>query len=300
MNKYITTDGLEVGLQIAKSYIDAEVGMKQPVLVSGENIKTINGESILVGGDITIPIPDWSANSINEGYIKNRTHYAVLTTGLQTLTISSSQLNTNISEVYTDVDFMMNGIVYNTLSVLNKDIFVNAQAGGVATVVQSGSQYYLQFTEVYGFSITFEVCNRVSVQQLSEAYIPNTIARISDFKTINGQSLIGSGDIEVGKTNYVELSGASVTISSMLENTFYYDTTPLTSLTISAFTSSGNPKDEYKAVFKAANGMSLTLPSDIYWANGIIPEIEADVLYELSIERSLDIYKAVLVPFKSV
>jgi len=200
------------------TYYDCNSDIKQDVLVSGTNIKTINGESILGEGNLALA---------------TKTSF----------------------QQFTDV--------------------VYAQA------IEGGNFVYALPDQANGDEDDI-LLSRQTV------------------KTINGESIVGSGDIEVGKTNYVELSGASVTISSMLEDTFYYDTTPLTSLTISAFTSSGNPKGEYKAVFKAADGMSLTLPSDVYWANGTIPDIEANVLYELSIERGLDIYKAVLVPFKSV
>jgi hypothetical protein len=55
---------------------------KQNILISGENIKTINGVSILgegniviQGGEGTTAIPDWNASENEEGFIKNRTHY---------------------------------------------------------------------------------------------------------------------------------------------------------------------------------------------------------------------------------
>ena len=54
MGKYITTDNLELGLIAIKGYIDSGIGQRQPILIDGENIKTINGQSILGEGDLTI------------------------------------------------------------------------------------------------------------------------------------------------------------------------------------------------------------------------------------------------------
>ena len=120
----------------------------------------------------------------------------------------------------------------------------------------------------------------------------------TNIKTINGNSILGSGDI--GFFNYVQISGATYTISSMAEDTFYYNTTAMTRLTISAFSYSGKARAEYKVVFKSSSSMSLTLPAAVYWAHGEKPTIESNTLYELSIERGINLYKAVLIPFKQV
>lgn len=75
LSQYLTAD------EIAEVYatIDA-LDSKQDALVSGTNIKTINGESILGEGNLTIEggesvQPDWNAQEGESGYIKNKTHY---------------------------------------------------------------------------------------------------------------------------------------------------------------------------------------------------------------------------------
>lgn len=98
-----------------------------------------------------------------------------------------------------------------------------------------------------------------------------------------------------------ELTGSTVTLSSMSENTFYYNNTAITALTISSFASSGEVRGSYKiAVKTSSSGMTISLPATVYWANGAIPEVVADTYYELSIERSCGIYKAILVPFNQI
>lgn len=55
-----------------------DISGKQDKLVSGENIKTFNGESILGKGNIEIKggdTPDWNSPEGASGHIKNRTHY---------------------------------------------------------------------------------------------------------------------------------------------------------------------------------------------------------------------------------
>lgn len=103
------------------------------------------------------------------------------------------------------------------------------------------------------------------------------------------------------KWNSVALTGSTVTIDSASENTFYYNNTAITQLTISSFINSGEPRGLYKVAVKTgSSGMSLSLPTDVYWANGVIPEILPNTIYELSIEFSLGVYKAILLPFNQI
>lgn len=55
-----------------------------------------------------------------------------------------------------------------------------------------------------------------------------------------------------------------------------------------------------KIVFKTADSCSLTLPTEVYWANGVIPEILPNTIYELSMEYSLGVSKAILLPFNQI
>ena len=48
-----------------KTYVDNQVGTKQATLVSGTNIKTINSQSILGSGDLSVS-PTMSYNSSTE------------------------------------------------------------------------------------------------------------------------------------------------------------------------------------------------------------------------------------------
>lgn len=79
-----------------------------------------------------------------------------------------------------------------------------------------------------------------------------------------------------------------------------------TAITIENFEAPDKDVVEYVWHFQTGTMPTLSLPSYIHWANGELPEIEDDTVYELSItatrhySTSEYIYKAVLVPFKTI
>lgn len=125
-----------------------------------------------------------------------------------------------------------------------------------------------------------------------------------DLKTINGQSIVGTGDIEILKKviiissqNAISLTNGAVCIA-----TFLATGNLNVSLNKNGVTDFGN----YTFIFiTGSNPPSLTLDGNVMWANGTIPTIEANTIYELSINvisvsSGSEYVNAVLVPFKSV
>ena len=51
---------------VIKNYVDTSVATKQDTLVSGTNIKTINNESILGSGNITVEGSEWMLTSSDD------------------------------------------------------------------------------------------------------------------------------------------------------------------------------------------------------------------------------------------
>lgn len=121
-----------------------------------------------------------------------------------------------------------------------------------------------------------------------------------NIKTVNGQSILGEGNLTIGWTEK-EFTGEQVTLT-IIPNVFYYNNTPVSSLKLlgMTFTLPLPPRALCKVAFKTADSCSLTLPIGTYWANGVIPEILPNTIYELSIEYSLGVYKAILLPFNQV
>ena len=131
----------------------------------------------------------------------------------------------------------------------------------------------------------------------------------TDLKTINGESILGSGDIVVSggseKEVIIKTSNPIFDDSPMQPNKVYVYTNSNFSVNIQTFEQISD-YDIYTLVFKWPDA-GFAISSDVKFPNGEIPilaDIEYDTLCELSIvgitmgnER---IYNAVLIPFKSV
>lgn len=145
--------------------------------------------------------------------------------------------------------------------------------------------------------------------------IPDEIG--NKFKTINGESLVGKGDIKIGGEsthNVVIIDDGYFTIGStygpLLPNTKYICSYPLVGLHFfddflgledSWHGGITDSYSEYTIIFES-NDCSLSLPDYVLWANGVSPIIENGVRYELSISlmyiNNEYIAYAILTPFK--
>ena len=110
-----------------------------------------------------------------------------------------------------------------------------------------------------------------------------------DIKTINGTSLIGSGNIVIG---YKPLQTSTSTTMTLSPNIYYRNTnTSLTRLTINLGSESDSSiLNEYLVEFTTrSSGTTITLPSSVKWANGETPTFEASTTYQISIVNNLGI-----------
>lgn len=129
----------------------------------------------------------------------------------------------------------------------------------------------------------------------------DTLVSGENIKTINGESIVGSGDMVVGKITYfseedsLELSPGVVWMRrGMVVN----------SVQITGFVSNDKVYEEYAYHFYTgtiADGsvVKLILPDGVKYANKeIFDALESDTHYELSVVRSNGIVKAILTAFK--
>ena len=118
----------------------------------------------------------------------------------------------------------------------------------------------------------------------------------TNIKTINGQSILGSGDLATGTA----VSGkplttfySSTTTLSLNPNTYYRCTSSslASELTITLATASNSSiLNEYFIEFKTnSSGTTISLPSSIKWANGQVPTFEANTTYQISIVNNLGV-----------
>lgn len=110
-----------------------------------------------------------------------------------------------------------------------------------------------------------------------------------DIKTINGTSLIGSGNVTIG---YKPLQTSTSTSMALNPNVYYRNTsTSLSRLTITLNTATDSTiLNEYLVEFTTrSSGTTITLPSSVKWANGETPTFEASTTYQISIVNNLGI-----------
>lgn len=233
---------------------------KQDQLISGTNIKTINGESIVGSGDIVIEDSTyiWDLDGSNSGTI-TQDQWDALQRADNILIRGDGNINT---PQYVDKT--------------ESSIFI-----ALAMHVGLESWFYMDL------NINNNLTYIINVQDVN--YI-----RSGNLKTINGNSLEGSGDIVIGGGSssggsvYSEVShGTADTTFTLTPNTFHiWDEVGALTLTLGAETS--GVANEY--IFQFTSGSeptTLSLPDDIKWTGGEIPTIEANKIYQISILKGL-------------
>jgi hypothetical protein len=118
----------------------------------------------------------------------------------------------------------------------------------------------------------------------------------TNIKTINGTSLLGSGNIVIsggggsssGSGAYSEVNhGTSDTTFTLTPNTFHiWD--EVSALTLTLGSETAGVANEYLFQFTSGNtATTLSLPSDLKWANDAAPTIAENMIYQVSILKGL-------------
>ena len=119
----------------------------------------------------------------------------------------------------------------------------------------------------------------------------------------NGDTFKPIIDSKSDKPIIEDVSETSVSMA-ISPNTIYNCTSALSDIAVTSFNTTSEGHEEYMVLFKSGNATTISLPSDVCWANGEQPEIDADTEYELSISKRVvdgaNIFKAILVPFKTI
>ena len=115
----------------------------------------------------------------------------------------------------------------------------------------------------------------------------DTLVSGTNIKTINGESILGSGNIVIGGA-YAEVNhGTSDTTFTLTPNTFHvWDEVATLDLSFGEETS--GIANEYLFQFTSgATATTLTLPDDIKWANDSAPTIAENMIYQISVLKGL-------------
>lgn len=216
---------------------------------------------------------DWDErDSSSNAYINNRTHYFSPYVSGSPLVADDTTEGTNIAPV--GEYFKLGGYVYKSADMIGVEF--NCQTAGssviVSVVYEQGddgyTSYYLKHISGntnHGDPIMFY--GHGAFKPLDEVYIPDTIARYSNLKTINGQTIEGTGNIEIqasgGSAKWevrnVTYSGQSITMTNRVNpitDKVYYMASRTLSIIIDSITSYVGVMSECK-VFMSAAGTTL-------------------------------------------
>jgi hypothetical protein len=254
-----------------------DISGKQDNLVSGTNIKTINGESILGDGDLSIQ----SAN--------------IVTLDIGSLPTQNSSVAVNFTEDQLQILRLEDTVIKITFNHLGKPhVCTMFHTIPGVTHVYSGVAYTVKNSAVYDTNKRYIYGQFGHTSNTITFTIGDIIITESDVKTINGQSLIGSGDITIsggsssGSGAYSEVNhGTSDTTFTLTPNTFHvWD--EVANLTLTLGSETAGVANEYLFQFTSgATATTLSLPSDLKWANDAAPTIAENMIYQVSILKGL-------------
>ena len=198
--------------------VNGETGdvVVQETLVSGENIKTINGESVLGEGNIEIDVPvvDDELDENSPNAISNRAVTKVIHENEEVTAAALNDLNSRLIEANERIDSKQDSLISG----------VNIKTVNGETILGEGNVEI--DVPVVDTELDADSDNAISNKAVTNAISDNTSA-INDvnarvdgkqetlvsgvnIKTINGQSILGEGNIEIegpggGQENVIEI-----------------------------------------------------------------------------------------------
>lgn len=273
-----------------------DISGKQDKLVSGTNIKTINGTSILGSGNITIEGGSGGGSTSIKPYVLQ----AVALSELEGLGVGEHNLySRDYQKAGEDLAALQDAAIGDDLVALEYPYDESAMGYIFPTSVRIGMEEYGAEVQFYINGATFTL------------YYP--IAPSSDYSDIN-VSVLRQGEKEAVE----EALAGFADISDMRPNVIYR-VGPTSQVTISSFVPANvdvdkklYAYDEFTAILDLENTIDGDPPyfiigEEIMWANGEMPEL-TEGLWELNIARwtmasveGLDPrteYLGVLTPFK--
>ena len=194
-SQYQTKANLDTAL--ATKADKSSLASKQDKLVSGTNIKTINNQSILGSGNISIEsgtsiTVDSALSTTSENPVQNK----VITNTLQTKA-NASDIPTKVSQLENDSKFAtQEAVVQGLATKADKDSLTSLESDITNLQTTVGNQ---------DKSI---IANAQAIQGKQDKLVSGT-----NIKTINNQSILGSGNISI------EGGGSTVVVDNALSDT---------------------------------------------------------------------------------
>lgn len=200
---------------LTKTYYDNYVApLKQDKLISGTNIKTINGNSILGSGDITI-----------EGGGSDVPYIVVKDDGNNSFSIASGNVQ-SVFDAYNNnkpyLIYLPNGIGAGYYS-LAETVQVSGSQLQALSFAHTGTTHTWRYWRIYNDG-DVNLYNEISLNYATTTQLnskQDTLVAGTNIKTINGESILGEGNLTIEGGGTTDLTGYA-TESWVSEN--YYST----------------------------------------------------------------------------
>lgn len=194
-SQYQTKANLDTAL--ATKADKSSLASKQDKLVSGTNIKTINNQSLLGSGNISIEsgtsiTVDSALSTTSENPVQNK----VITNTLQTKA-NASDIPTKVSQLENDSKFATQTAVATGLATKADKDSLTSLEGSVSTLETTVKNQDKSI-----------IANAQAIQGKQDKLVSGT-----NIKTVNNQSLLGSGNISI------EGGGSTVVVDDALSDT---------------------------------------------------------------------------------
>lgn len=256
---------------------------KQDKLISGTNIKTINNQNILGSGNITISFTEQYKGTIT-GVSANGT--SVATSGVANIPAASTSAY-GVTKLSSATNSTSTTLAATPSAVKAAYDLANSYKGTVTGVKINGTTKNPSSGVV---DLGTVITSHQDISGKQDKLVSGT-----NIKTINGTSILGSGDIVIsggggsssGSGAYSEVNhGTGDTIFTLTPNTFHI-WNEVASLTLDFGSETTGVANEYLFQFTSgALATTLSLPDDIKWT-GDAPTIEANKIYQVSILKGL-------------
>lgn len=153
-----------------------------------------------------IPTPDWCATS-GPQFIQNRTHYYLVIKDYGHKDVSHTTTGTVLASGLTEGNILLISRINPEEDKREYKItygYINLPLSGPSVsarfeFAEDGSMSLVQRQDSYHINNSIHIEEAVIGRKLSDDFIPETIARTNNLKTINGETLIGKGDLTVGQ-----------------------------------------------------------------------------------------------------
>lgn len=296
LNKIIDLNSLDYFFGKLKTYISSVVNGKQDLLVDGENIKTINGKTILGNGDIDTGIVTY-VKEIVKGERYNPTTGEIEASNEEHYRTSKFATFGKFTGVFR-WNVISGGTIWvhawdthgNHTSSLSQEIEIGSEEFSWVLQPTFGDAYYaFDFIGHDGDASAIYV--DVIYNYAPSDKIPTKVSQLTNDSNYATTSEVATKANKY-KTQNVTSAVSSASGSYSFQPNTYYVIDQLSGISTFRF-SFATPSDtsivnEYYIQFTTpAAGVALSLPSSIKWLNGETPTIQGGKTYQLNVINNL-------------